>query len=102
MVINKFLMASRRNLKKAVNNLCFEVIGECLTFLEHTPSLNQENAQLIIADAVELRNKLVGMINHPEAEASSGVNIKAYYRGIRRELQRESGRLMERLNNLPR
>ncbi len=95
-------MASRRNLKKAVNNLCFGVIGECLSFLEHTPSLNQENAQLIIADAVELRNKLVGMINHPKHEAFSDINIKAYYRSIRNELFKESERLMERLNNLPR
>lgn len=95
-------MASRRNLKKTVNYICLGVIGECLSFLEHTPSLNQENAQLIIADAVELRNKLVGMINHPQHEASSYGNIKAYYRNIREELHTESERLMERLNNLPR
>ncbi len=95
-------MSSRRKLKKSVNKLCFEVIGECMSFLEHTPSLNQENAQLIIADAVELRNRLVGMVNHPEAGAIPGGGMRDYYRSIRSELEEKTRGLMDRLNELPR
>ncbi len=93
------MMASRRKLKKHINNLCFKVTGECFTFLEHTPSLNQENVQLIIADAVELRNRLVYMLNNPQPATG---NTRMYYRDIRKELHENTRELIGRLNSLPR
>lgn len=95
-------MASRRNLKKDVNNLCFEVIHECLVFLEHSPSLNQENVREIITDAVNLRNKLILKINHPEPGNPSTKKLKSYYRSVTGELYNETINLIERLNSLPR
>ncbi len=95
-------MSSRRKLKKDVNNLCYEVINECFTFLDHSPSLNQENVQVIIADAVELRNDLIYRINHSGHEGSSSRPVKAYYRQIREELFENTIRFIERLNSLPR
>jgi len=95
-------MSSRRKLKKDVNNLCYEVINECFSFLDHSPSLNQENVQVIISDAVELRNQLIFRINHPEHEGSSPRSVKAYYRQIKEELYENTISLIERLNSLPR
>ncbi len=95
-------MSSRRKLKKDVNNLCYEVINECFSFLDHSPSLNQENVQVIISDAVELRNQLISKINHPEHEGSSPRSVTAYYRQIKEELYENTITLIERLNSLPR
>ncbi len=95
-------MSSRRKLKKDVNHLCYEVINECFTFLDHSPSLNQENVQVIIADAVELRNNLIYRINHSGHEGSSSRLVKAYYRQIKEELYENTISLIERLNGLPR
>jgi hypothetical protein len=95
-------MPSRKELKKRVNNRCHSVIYECFTFLEHTPSLNQENVQLIISEAVELRNRLVHKINHP-AKNNAGLNGSAlYYSKIKTELREQSAILIDRLNALPR
>ena len=94
-------MSSRSKLKKDVNDLCHEVINECFTFLDHTPSLNQENVQVIITDAVELRNKLMYRINNSGDEIPSQHSATAYYSQIREELFDNTIRLIERLNSLP-
>ena len=95
-------MASLRNLKKDVNNLCYSVIDECLSFLAYSPSLNQENVQIIISDAVELRNKLIYQINNPDISNRKGSSKRVYFLKLREELFDETITLVERLNNLPR
>ncbi len=94
-------MASRKLLKKEVNSLCLKVVFECFTFLEYTPSLNQENTREILAEAINLRNKLIYKINHPGN--NEGVdNLKAYYNEIKEEMYRGNFGLLDRLNNLSR
>ncbi len=95
-------MASQRNLKKDVNNLCYSVIDECLSFLDYSPSLNQENVQVIISDAVELRNKLIFQINNPDHSTRKSSSRRVYFQNIREELFDKTITLVERLNNLPR
>lgn len=96
-------MPGHRKLKKDINNLCCGVINECFAFLDYTPSLNQENIQVIISDTNELRNQLIHMINHhPKPGNSSVVYPKAYYRKIREELYDKTIDLIDRLNSLPR
>lgn len=95
-------MSCRKNLKKDVNNLCYEVIYECIIFLEHSPSLNQENVYQVISDAVELRNSLINKINHPETHNSSRGAVRAYYRNIKNYLCDRTIGLTESLNSLPR
>ncbi len=95
-------MASRRNIKKDVNNLCFEVIYECLIFLEHTSSLNQENVYQIISDAAELRNTLICRINHPETDHNAPHGSRTIYRDIKKDLYDKTIYMIERLNKLPR
>ncbi len=94
-------MASRKKLKKDINSFCLKVVFECFTFLEYTPSLNQENTRDIMYDAVNLRNKLIYMVNHPKEREWPG-SVKEYYSQIREELYRQNVSLLKRLNNLSR
>ncbi len=95
-------MSSRRNFKKDINNLCYEVIYECVIFLEHTPSLNQENVYQIISDAVELRNNLIHQVNNDGGKQSSAHTSRSFYNGLRENLYDRTISFIERLNNLPR
>jgi hypothetical protein len=95
-------MPSRKELKKKVNYQCHRVVYECFTFLEHTPSLNQENVQLIISDAVELRNRLIHKINHPPKNDADLNGSVFYYNNIWTELNEQTDNLIDRLNALPR
>lgn len=93
-------MPSRRDLKKDINNLCYDVINECFTFLNYSPSLNHENVHAVISDAVDLRNRLIAKVNHSATSNPSRSSTKAYYREIHQELHDTTIDLVERLNNL--
>ncbi len=94
-------MARRKDIKRDVNNLCYEVVYECIVFLEHTPSLNQENVYQIIYDAIDLRNDLVHKVNNPQTNNSPAAR-RDYYSGIRNDLYNGTISMIERLNSLPR
>lgn len=93
-------MANVRDLKKDINNLCFEVISECITFREYSSTLYFESVQVIIVEAVELRNNLIHKVNNPPANEDKNA-IKAFYRSIVEELYEKTINLIERLNSLP-
>jgi hypothetical protein len=95
-------MASIKTLKKMVNSNCLQVVYECFSFLEYTPSLNQENTQMIIAEAIRLRNELIHKINCPDKNSISNNGHGNYYTGIKNKLLSETDILLERLNSLPR
>jgi hypothetical protein len=95
-------MASIKTLKKLVNSTCLQVVYECFSFLEYTPSLNQENTQMIISEAIVLRNELIHKINCPDKNSFSHNGQGNYYAGIKKKLFNETGKLIERLNSLPR
>jgi hypothetical protein len=95
-------MANRRNMKKDINHLCYEVIYECITFLEHTPSLNQENVYQIISDAVELRNNLIFQINNAGPGNPSSRTCRLFYKELKKDMYNGKISMIERLNSLPR
>ncbi len=94
-------MANKREIKRDVNNRCYEVIYECITFLEHTPSLNQENVYQIISETVELRNDLIHRINNPESN-NSDHKSRVFYNKIKKDLNEGRVSFIDRLNTLPR
>lgn len=95
-------MSNRRDIKKDINSLCYEVIYECIVFLEHTPSLNQENVYQIIDDAVEFRNNLIHQVNTDGNNKSSARTSRSFYKELRENLYDRTISFIDRLNSLPR
>jgi len=93
-------MANIRDLKKDINNLCFEVISECVIFQKYSSSLFFENVQEIIVAAVELRNDLITRVNNPPLNEESKA-IKAHYKSVVDDLYEKTIAMVERLNALP-
>lgn len=93
-------MANIRDLKKDINNLCFEVISECVIFQQYSSSLFYENVQEIIIAAVELRNDLISRVNNPPLNEDRKA-LKAHYKSIVDDLYENTIALVERLNALP-
>ncbi len=92
-------MANIRDLKKDINNLCFEVISESVIFQQYSSSLFFESVQEIIVAAVELRNELISRVNNPPLNEESKA-IKAHYKSIVDDLYEKTIALVERLNAL--
>jgi hypothetical protein len=92
-------MANIRDLKKDINNLCFEVISECSSFQEYSDSTNVENVRELIREAVDLRNDLIFRTNHPPLDDDPKA-IKAYFGSIVDDLYEHTITLIEKLNSL--
>ena len=82
-------MASIRWLKKEINNLTYEVVSDCFTFLEVNPDKNSKDLQKIISDTILLRNEMISRINQTQKKGTPGLSkvsacglLTEFYKGI--------------------
>lgn len=59
-------MASKRQLKKSINNLTYDLVSECFTYRHFHPEKNNEAINEIIQDLVKTRNDLIAKVNQIE------------------------------------
>jgi hypothetical protein len=92
-------MASRRDLKKDIDFLVFEVISDTLGYSELHPDNNADELQAIIADAVNLRNDLIARVNNPDGKDNPKI-VKAFYKTVQKDLLTGVDQLFDRLSAL--
>jgi hypothetical protein len=78
-------MASRRALKKSINNLTFELVSECHTFKLFHPEKKHEKTNQTMQNLVQMRNGLINKINNPMEKHDFKKNRK-HFNGIVKEL----------------
>jgi hypothetical protein len=71
-------MASKRMLKKSINNLTFDLVSECFTYRHFHP---EQNAAIneIIDEVVKTRNELISRINQAPKDEKA---LTVYYNGV--------------------
>lgn len=90
-------MASRRDLKKDIDFLVFEVISDTLVYSELHLDNNSDELQAIIADAVNLRNDLIARVNNPDGKDNPKI-VKAFYKSVQKDLLTGVDQLFDRLS----
>lgn len=93
-------MASVRELKKDIDYLVYEVLSDCFAFSGMHPDDKTEELSSIISDAVELRNDLIARVNNPDGKDNPKI-VKAYYKGVEKDLLKGVDKLFTRLSSLP-
>lgn len=78
-------MASKRNLKKNINYLTYELLTEAFTYKHFHPELHEKKFDEVILDLVKLRNELIARINSREKFENPGV-LRAHYSKIHDEM----------------
>lgn len=78
-------MASRRALKKSINNLTFELVSECYTFKLFHPEKKHDKTDETMQNLVQMRNVLINKINNVIDKHDYKKNRK-HFRGIVKEL----------------
>ena len=91
-------MANRRDLKKDINFLTYQVINECYAYLDYAPEGNYENVMDIILEVVDLRNELIYRLNHINNDIEKKER-KAYFKKIISELYEKNIEFIDRLNS---
>ena len=61
-------MASIKDLKKAINELTYEVVSDCFTHLLVNGDKNRDKVLKIISETVSNRNELVARLNRSHEE----------------------------------
>lgn len=78
-------MTTRRRLKKEIDYVVSDLILDCMTYANLYQKPNDEGAQKIVQDTMEVRNKLRNMANHAEQKNNSE-SSKTYYDNIAKTL----------------
>jgi hypothetical protein len=84
-------MANKRNLKKNINSLVFDVIDECIYIQEINPE-KFDSCEKLIDEAVNYYNDALSKIN--------SAKVKADFRSVASELDNYAEKFIEGLNNL--
>jgi len=94
-------MASRKKLKKEINDLCYEVVSDCFTYNLVHENANRNEVMKIISGAIELRNELISQLGHPEEQGDKKA-IKKHYSKIRKDLTKGMDNAFKKLSALSR
>lgn len=78
-------MASKRDIKKSINDLTFELVSECYTFMYFHPDKNHEKTDEITEKILDERNSLINKVNNPIDTADFKKN-RAHFRKIRKRM----------------
>ena len=78
-------MASKKKLKKSINNLTYELISECLTFKHFHPEVESDKIDAVMRKILETRNDLVARINNPDGKDNVKIN-RQHYNSIQQDM----------------
>ena len=92
-------MASKRDLKKDIDYLVFELLSDCFIYSDMHPGEKTEELAAIIADAVDFRNDLIARVNNPDGKDNPKI-VKSYYRKVSQDLLTGVDKLFTRLSDL--
>ncbi len=91
-------MASRRELKKNIHYISFELISECLVFLHFHPKTADEKINNIIAEIIRHRDDYLSRANKPDGKNNPAL-VKKHYRAIIEEIRDKTIPLLDQLQN---
>ena len=88
-------MASRRKLKKYVNQIVSELFLECLVNRLYVPNTDKEKADKLMGEILDMQNEFLSRISHTEPG-----NTKGFYKKFHEDFDAKTGEIVEALGNL--
>lgn len=92
-------MASRKELKKDIDNQVFGLISDSLLFMGMHPDRDAEEVSALIHEAVALRNNLIERINNVVNKEDPKA-VKIHFQTIKSDLNNGIDELCKRLSSL--
>jgi hypothetical protein len=78
-------MASKRLLKREINDLTYDLISECYTYKHFHPDISSEKISSIIDSIVLSRNELITRIN--QIPAGDSKEVAKHFKSIENDLR---------------
>ena len=92
-------MANKRNIKKDIDFLVYEIVSDCYTFKYLFPDKDHKDADKVVKEAIDFRNELFMRVNHPDGKNDKKL-VKAHYKKINEDLLNKADNYFERLNKM--
>jgi len=77
-------MASIRRLKKDIQFLSAQLIGDCIDFIDSFEAGKDKQVLDIITEAVSLHNNMIDRACHPDGKDNPKL-VKSYYKQLRKD-----------------
>ena len=84
---------NKRTLKKGINGICDEILGEAVALSLYGSNRNQENDEALIESIFKLREDFVSRISHPEP----GMKKQEYYKDLREKFIKQAQEIADQL-----
>ncbi len=88
-------MASRKDLKKNVNNIVGELFTECWVQYQYVPNTDKEKAEALMVKILTFQNDYIARISHTEPG-----NVKGFYRKFRSDFNAQVDTFIEEIGKL--
>lgn len=90
-------MAKKRNVKKDIEYLTYEVLNDCFLAIDTNPEKHKDEILKIIGDAVTKRNELIKKVNDRKVEKKQ---IKKHFNAIYDDIMKSTDANFSRLSSL--
>ncbi len=91
-------MASKKNIKKDINYLTYEVVSDCYTFMYLHPDKSKGKAEKIIEDIIKTREELIARVN--KIEVKDKKEIKQHFNKIYEDILNKTDESFTELSKL--
>ena len=88
-------MASRKDLKKAINDIASELYAQCMLLKEMAPAEKQEAIDQVLVKVMALQNEHITRISHTEPG-----NVKGFYKKLYQDFDAQVYEVLESLKAL--
>lgn len=89
-------MANKRKLKKTINNICGELIAECVAASLYNGEKTADDAASVIKSIISVHDNYTRRISHPEP----GMPAKIYFKDLIDKFNLEVSELIDQICNL--
>ena len=91
----RIIMASRKDLKKTINNIASELFTECMILKETVDADKQEAVNTLITKVLHLQNEHICRISHTEPG-----NVGGFYKKLYADFDKEVGEILDGMKAL--
>lgn len=90
-------MANKRNLKKALNNVCGELFAECIAAASVSKHEDAEvNLEALLKSVLHMHSDYIMRVSHPEP----GMKAKKYYQALIVSFNKDINDTVDRIGNM--
>ena len=89
-------MSNKRELKKAIRNICADLFAECASATYYSAKEQKENGEVLLTSIVEMNENFICRVSHPEPVMPA----KAYYKDLIAEFNKQASAIIDQISTI--